>query len=67
MWLTNSAGRMSLWCLTKAPLIISTDLMAATKQTVKILSNQAAIAVRPLHKKSLELCKGSETAVCEPR
>ena len=57
---------MSLWCLTKAPLIISTDLMAATKQTVNILSNQAAIAVRPLHK-SLELCKGSETSMCEPR
>ena len=48
--MTDSAGRMSLWCLTKAPLIISTDLMAATKQTVDILSNKAAIAVRPLHK-----------------
>ena len=45
--MADSAGRMSLWCLTKAPLIISTDLMAATKQTVDILSNQAAIAVRP--------------------
>jgi hypothetical protein len=37
--------QMSLWCLTKAPLIISTDLRTASNTTINILSNRAAIAV----------------------
>ena len=37
--------QMSLWCLTKAPLIISTDLRSASNTTIQILSNPGAIAV----------------------
>ena len=36
---------MSLWCLTKAPLIISTDLRNASNATIAILTNPQAIAV----------------------
>jgi alpha-galactosidase len=37
--------QFSLWCITKAPLIISTDLRNATNTTIAILSNKEAIAV----------------------
>jgi alpha-galactosidase len=37
--------QMSLWCLTKAPLIISTDLRNASNTTIDILTNAQAIAV----------------------
>jgi alpha-galactosidase len=45
-----SITQMSLWCLTKAPLIISTDLRpglstSATNASIDILTNKAAIAV----------------------
>ena len=41
----DALNQFSLWCITKAPLIISTDLPAATKVTIDILGNRAAIAV----------------------
>ena len=37
--------QFSLWCLVKAPLIISTDLRSASDDTIAILTNKAAIAV----------------------
>ena len=36
---------MSLWCIAKAPLIISTDLRNASNTTIEILTNAQAIAV----------------------
>lgn len=37
--------QMSLWCIAKAPLIISTDLRNASNTTIEILTNAQAIAV----------------------
>lgn len=37
--------QFSLWCITKAPLMMSTDLRAASNATISILRNKAAIAV----------------------
>lgn len=45
--MTADAGKtqFSLWCIAKAPLIISTDLRNASNTTIAILSNKEAIAV----------------------
>jgi len=38
-------AHFSLWCLTKAPLIIGTNLLNISQQTLSILTNEEAIAV----------------------
>ena len=44
----ESVSQFSLWCVAKAPLMISTDPSLLNATTLSILSNTDAIAVQPL-------------------
>ena len=42
---TDARAHFSLWCTSKAPLIIGTDVTNITKESLEILTNKEAIAV----------------------
>eukprot|EP00756_Hemistasia_phaeocysticola_P021196 Hpha_TRINITY_DN15761_c6_g6::TRINITY_DN15761_c6_g6_i1::g.38595::m.38595/K07407/E3.2.1.22B, galA, rafA; alpha-galactosidase len=41
----EQVSHMSLWCIMASPLLAGTDLVHASKQTLSILTNRAALAV----------------------